>query len=98
MECGWIKEQLGEIDRQEGNTSAKSASDFLASILRERDTFTMISERQLDEGSTFGKEGAEGGSGSGAGAGDVFEGVTLDFGLDLDESSIGGVTVFRQYT
>ena len=108
MECGWIKEQLAEIDRQEGYPSSKSASDFLTSILRERDTYATISEKPMDDGTAVARAAedradlvastsAAGAGVSGATSGNVFDGVTLDFGLDLDETALGGVTVFREY-
>ncbi len=96
MECGWIKEQLAEIDRQEGYPSAKSASDFLTSILREKDTYSTISERPLGNGSEEGNLLTDGGDGLGIGNG--LDSVNLDFGLEIDENSIGGVTVFRPYS
>jgi hypothetical protein len=111
MECGWIKEQLAEIDRQEGYPSAKSAIEFLTNVLRERNKFADISERPMDEGQqSYAEAAAEDGNGnpkastSGAGVvvpgtagGNMFEGVALDFGLDLGETSLGGVNVFREY-
>jgi hypothetical protein len=108
MECGWIKEQLAEIDRQEGYPSAKSASDFLTSILYDKDSYSNISERPLDDGGNSyhdnksgdglgGEDGGENPDGN-AVLESGLEGVTLDFGIELDEGSIGGVTVFRPYT
>ena len=104
MECGWIKDQLAEIDRQEGYPSAKSASDFLT-ILREKDTFSNISERPLDDAGVGGElfqdksGGGLGGEGEGnLGIGNGLDSVNLDFGLQIDEGSIGGVTVFRPYS
>jgi len=107
MECGWIKDQLAEIDRQEGYPSAKSASDFLTSVLRERDTFSNIADKPLDEGEAsyqekmrehLGREEDVSNGAGGNGLGSGLEGMTLDFGLDIDEGNIGGVTVFRPYT
>lgn len=96
MECGWIKEQLAEIDRQEGYPSAKSASDFLTNILRDRDSYSGLGERPVNEGHDILKEEQELGRGEGSSLGGL-EGVDLHFGIDIDES-IGGVTVFRPYT
>jgi len=99
MECGWIKEQLAEIDRQEGYPSAKSASDFLTSILREKDSYLSISERPLGDGSGgAGNLLSDSGAGDGLGIGNGLDSVNLDFGLEIDENSIGGVTVFRPYS
>jgi hypothetical protein len=98
MECGWIKEQLAEIDRQEGYPSAKSASDFLTSILREKDSYSSISERPIGDGSGAGNLLTDGGAGDGLGIGNGLDSVNLDFGLEIDENSIGGVTVFRNYS
>jgi hypothetical protein len=105
MECGWIKEQLAEIDRIEGYPSAKSASDFLTSILRERDNYTNISEKEMHDG-TFGGKLLSNDDGKGiAGTADVenavpnpLEGVNLDFGLEMDDATLGGITVFRGYS
>jgi Fungal specific transcription factor domain len=104
MECGWIKEQLADIDRQEGYPSAKSASDFLSSILYDKDSYSNISNRPLDDGGSsyrdnMSAEGLEGGGNTeGNAAMESGLEVTLDFGIDLDEANIGGVTVFRPYT
>jgi Fungal specific transcription factor domain len=98
MECGWIKEQLAEIDRMEGYPSAKSASDFLTSILREKDTYSTISERPLGNGSGTENLLTDGGASDALGIGDGLDAVNLDFGLEIDENSIGGVTVFRPYS
>jgi Fungal specific transcription factor domain len=100
MECGWIKEQLAEIDRQEGYPSAKSASDFLTSILREKDSYSNIPERQLADAGTANKLLEERDVGEGSATGDfhnVLDAVNLDFGIEIDEAGLGGVTVFRPY-
>jgi hypothetical protein len=94
MECGWIKDQLAEIDRQEGYPSAKSASDFLTKVLRDQDAYSTMSDQPLDEGgdNSYREKQDDGRNAS------LLGGVTLDFGIDIDEGSIGGVTVFRSYT
>jgi hypothetical protein len=100
MECGWIKERLAEIDRQEGYPSAKSASDFLTSILREKDSYSNIADRPLGDVKIAERLITEGDVGEGPSSGDgqnELEGVNLDFGLAIDENAIGGVTVFRPY-
>ena len=102
MECGWINEQLAEIDRQEGYPSAKSASEFLSSILRDKDSYANIPDKPMDEGNgmysskemTADPLALEGTEGTNAGS----AGLNLDFGLDIDEEGLGGVTVFRPYT
>jgi hypothetical protein len=100
MECGWIKEQLAEIDRQEGYPSAKSASDFLTSILRDQDSYSNIPEKQLADAGTASKLLEERDVGEGTSTGDfhnVLDSVNLDFGIEIDEVGLGGVTVFRPY-
>ena len=97
MECGWIKDQLAEIDRQEGYPSAKSASDFLTSILRDQDTYSSISDRPLDEGGDHSYGEKQDDVDNNASLGNALDGVTLDFGIEIDDGSIGGVTVFRPY-
>lgn len=103
MECGWIKDQLAEIDRQEGYPSAKSASDFLTSILRERDSYSNIGDRPLDEGEYDPKllpdTGKEIATDTENGLPDVLQAVNLDFGIEIDEASLqGGMSGFRSYS
>jgi hypothetical protein len=97
MECGWIKEQLAEIDRQEGYPSAKSASDFLTSVLRDKDSYSDIPNKQMGDSTTSNQLLADARQGSDEVHHSVLDDVNLDFGMELDEGSIGGVTVFRPY-
>jgi len=108
MECGWIKEQLAEIDRVEGYPSAKSASDFLTSILRERDSYSNVHERELDDGTFDGKILSSDDRGKAiAGTSPEVENIpnpldgvniNLDFGLEInDATGLGGMSVFRAY-
>lgn len=100
MECGWIKEQLAEIDRQEGYPSAKSASDFLTSILREKDTFSDIAERAMGDGTVdnpFQDLTGESLAAMNVGFGGGMDAMNLDFGIEINEENVSGVTVFRPY-
>jgi hypothetical protein len=96
MECGWIKEQLAEIDRQEGYPSAKSASDFLTHILREKDSYADFADKEMSNEVTARQLLDEDGGQESHGDMSILDGVNLDFGL-VDEGSLGGVTVFRPY-
>ena len=97
MECGWIKEQLAEIDRQEGYPSAKSASDFLTLVLRDQDSYSDFSEKDMANGATARRLLEDDAGQVSNGDMSILDGVNLDFGM-VDEGSIGGVTVFRPYT